>query len=125
MKKNLVKILSVLIVFCFVIFLNSSVFAIEKKDITNNFSGSAVTSGTTEYNVITNVIGNTLSAIRIVAIGIGIIMLTYLGIQYMSSAPNEKAEIKNKLIAFTVGVVLVVSASSILGIIFNLSKTIS
>ena len=39
------------------------------------------------------------------------ITITILGIQYMSAAPNERAEIKSKLINFTIGVGTVVTAT--------------
>lgn len=58
-----------------------------------------------------------LSVVRIVAIGMGIIMITYLGIKYMSAAPTEKANIKNQLITFVIGIAVVVTATTVLQII--------
>ena len=84
--------------------------------LVGEFKGDTDTSLTTE-NVdgkIKKIIGVILSFIRIIAIGIAIIVITYLGIKYMSAAPNEKANIKNQLITFTIGAVLVLSATAIL-----------
>ena len=68
---------------------------------------------------VTQIVGPILSVVRIVAIGIAIIMITFLGIKYMSAAPSEKANIKNQLVVFTVGAVVVIGTTSILEMIKN------
>lgn len=70
------------------------------------------------------IIGSVLAAVRIVAIGIAIIMITYLGIKYMSAAPNEKAGIKNQLILFSLGVFCVVGAVKIFDFIKSYADAI-
>ena len=52
-------------------------------------------------------------------------MITYLGMKYMSAAPSEKASIKNQLITFTVGVIVVVGATTILQIIQKTTTAIT
>lgn len=58
-----------------------------------------------------------LNIIRIIGIAIAVIMVIVLGIKYMQSAPNEKADIKNTAIMFIVGAVIFFAATGILGII--------
>ena len=70
-------------------------------------------------NIITKVIGPILSVVRIIAVGVSIIMISYLGIKYMAAAPSEKANLKNQLVTFTIGAVVVVGTTSILSIIKN------
>lgn len=66
--------------------------------------------------IITKVITPILNVVRIVATGISIIMITYLGIKYMAAAPTEKANIKSQLITFTIGAVVVIGAVTLLDI---------
>lgn len=64
-----------------------------------------------------NIIGAILSVIRVVGYGVSIIMLTYVGIKYMSAAPNEKADFKKSATSFIVGAIILFASTSILGII--------
>ena len=64
-----------------------------------------------------NVIGAVFYILKIVAVGVALIMLTVLAIKYMSSAPNEKAEIKKYAVVYIVGAVVMFAASGILAII--------
>lgn len=88
------------------------------KTLTQRFQGTSgdTTSG---ENLIQKVIGAVLSAVRIIATGIALIMITYLGIKYMSAAPNEKANIKNQLITFTIGAIVVFGTTKLLDIVKN------
>lgn len=92
-------------------------FAESGSSLVQKFDGTNRANTTNGENLITKIVGPILSVIRIVAIGIGMIMITYLGIKYMAAAPNEKAAIKNQLITFAIGVTVVVATTTILGII--------
>jgi len=118
MNKNIIKIVTIIMIMISVLSVCLPVvFATTSgSGLVGKFKGDTDTSLTTE-NVdgkIKTIIGVILSFIRIIAIGIAIIVITYLGIKYMSAAPNEKANIKNQLITFTIGAVLVLSATAIL-----------
>lgn len=67
--------------------------------------------------LITKIVVPILNVVRIVATGVSIIMITYLGIKYMSASPTEKANIKGQLITFTIGAIVVIGTVSILDII--------
>lgn len=120
MNKKLVKILSVIVLFVCAIFLvNNIVWAASGSGLVSQFDGTSTgTVDTTETeSLLTSVIGPVLSAVRIIATGIAVIMITFLGIKYMSAAPSEKANIKNQLITFTIGAIVVVGTTTLLGII--------
>lgn len=120
MKRKIVNILSCALIILFVLLCSDNVFAAVNKNNVKTFGGTDVT-GSVQTTMQTT-LGTVLTVVRTVAIGISIIMITYLGIKYMSAAPTEKANIKNQLITFTIGAVIVVGAVSILGIIKNVAN---
>lgn len=58
-----------------------------------------------------------LLVVQIVGAAIAVVMLMVLGIKYMIAAPDGKAQIKNQIIIYVVGAVLLFGASGIAGII--------
>ena len=59
---------------------------------------------------------------QVAAIGIASIMLIVLGIRYVSSAPNEKAEIKKHATVYLVGACIAFGASGLIQIFKGLVK---
>lgn len=112
MKRKIGKILCITFLIGMVLFYTNAVLA---STIVGQVAGdvSAVNDVSEGKSFIKKVIDPVLSAVRIVAVGIGIIMITVLGIQYMVAAPDEKANIKTKLIVFTVGAIVVFAAATI------------
>ena len=82
-----------------------------------NFSGLTAPDDQDVTSATRNVMGTVINTIKIVGTGVAIIMITYVAIKYMSAAPSEKANIKNQLITFTVGAVVVIGTTSILTMI--------
>lgn len=62
-----------------------------------------------------SIINMILPAVRVVASGVAIIAIIIMGTRYMAGAPSERAEIKNQIITFVVGVLLVAGAVKIVG----------
>lgn len=60
---------------------------------------------------------NALGIIQIIGYGIAVIMLTIMGMKYMYSATGEKAKIKERLIPYVIGAVLLFGAGLIIEII--------
>ena len=58
-----------------------------------------------------------LGVIQWVGYGFAIGMLIYIGIKYMMSAANEKADLKKGLINYVIGAALVVAAATVFGAI--------
>ena len=57
-----------------------------------------------------------LGIFQYIGAGVAVIATLVLAIRYMYSSPNEKADIKSKLIPFIIGGVLVVGAVSLVKI---------
>ena len=119
MNKKIVKILSIVVLFvCAIFLINNTVLATSGSGLVNKFDGTKGDVSTAEAeSLITKVVGPVLSAVRIVATGIAVIMITFLGIKYMAAAPSEKANIKNQLITFTIGAIVVVATTTLLTIV--------
>lgn len=82
-------------------------------DPTTIISGPDMTGVGTLFNL-----GNiVLGIIQYVSIGVASIATIILGIKYMYSSPEDKAEIKKKLIPFIIGGVLVFGAVQLVKIV--------
>lgn len=68
-------------------------------------------------NMAIDVFGSIINIIQLIGMGIAILILVIVGIQYVVAAPSEKAEIKNKATNFVIGSVLLFSAATILQIV--------
>lgn len=68
---------------------------------------------------VTNIAGKVLNIVQIVGVAVATIMLTVLGIKYVSSSPNDKAEYKKGMTIYVIGAVLLFGASMLIGVIRN------
>lgn len=64
-------------------------------------------------------IGKVFTVIQYIGIIVAVIMAMYLGITYITKSPEGKADIKKQLPLFIGGIVLLLSASVIVGLIGN------
>lgn len=64
--------------------------------------------------------GYVFNAVAVVGSGIAIISITILGIKYMVSSVEEKAQVKKKLIPFVTGTVIFFGVSFIMKIILDI-----
>ena len=58
--------------------------------------------------------------IRYVGTGVSVIAVLWLGIKYMLSSIEDKAEIKKKAVPFVIGCVLIFGTSNLLGVIIKI-----
>lgn len=65
-------------------------------------------------------VGIILGAIRWIGYAIAIGMLIYVGIKYVMASANEKADLKNAMIKYVIGAILIAGAASIAGWIFDI-----
>lgn len=65
---------------------------------------------------------NIMGLIRNIAIIASVIILMVLGVKYMLGSVEEKAEYKKSYMPFIIGVILVVSATTIASFIFNMAS---
>ena len=68
---------------------------------------------------------NILQAVKWIGYAFAVGMLIYVGIKYMMSSANEKADVKKGLINYVIGAVLVAGASTILGFIIGFANGFS
>ena len=68
----------------------------------------------------TNAMNILIGIFQVVAVGVASIMLIVLGIKYMSSAPNEKAEIKKHAVVYVVGACIVFGSAGLIGLFKSL-----
>ena len=66
-------------------------------------------------------LGGVIGIIQIVGTGIAVIGVIYLGIRYMVSSIEEKAEIKKKAIPYVIGAVIFFGATGILRLIASVA----
>lgn len=62
--------------------------------------------------------------IQIVGTAISLIMISVLGIKYMLSAPNEKADVKKQIAPLLIGAIILFSAVNLVQIVANFASTI-
>ena len=68
--------------------------------------------------------GQILAIMQVIGVAVAVIMLIVLAIKYMSSAPNDRAEIKKHAVVYVVGAVVLFAASGILGIIKDFAESL-
>ena len=66
--------------------------------------------------------GKILGIVQSVGTSISVIMLTIIGIIYVTSSPDKKAELKQRLIIFTIGAILLFAASNIMSIVAGFAR---
>lgn len=118
MKKTLI---SVLIILMFIIaIIPNSVFAIDTEEFKNIYSAS----GTSE---ITTAGGEILAVVQVIGVSVGLIFLLIIGMKYiiMSSNPNEKATIKEKLIPYVIGAIIMFGGTGMLSIIAHFAQNMT
>ncbi|MBE5805866.1 MAG: hypothetical protein E7313_04035 [Clostridiales bacterium] len=109
LNKKSVKIVSfIMLVFVLLGTLSNTVFAEVTVPEANEFNP------TTELS---NTINNILGVIKYAGIVIAVIITMYIGIKYITASPEGKAEVKKTLGFFVGGIVLLLSASTIIGVL--------
>ncbi len=110
--KTMKKIASVLLTVSILITLGTSVFATVPTPNIGNATGFA------------DIGSNVLGYIQWFGYAIAVGMLLYIGIKYMMSSANEKADLKKGSINYVIGAVLVFAASTIVGLFKNVGEGI-
>lgn len=64
-----------------------------------------------------DIFGSIINITQVIGVGIAILVLVIVAIQYVVAAPSEKAAIKTKATNYIIGAVLIFSAAAILEII--------
>ena len=115
--KTVTKIITILLIIATILGAVSMVFAdsIEIPGAGNPIPGTGL--DTTVKNII--------GVVQFVCYAAAVILLVYLGVKWISAAPEAKADIKKGAIIYVVGAALVFAAGAILQVIRNvMNKTI-
>ncbi len=95
----------------------TTIILIAFSNITFIFATAGINPTTTHVASFEKAVKIILGLFEIVTVAVGIIMLMVLGIKYMSSAPNDKAEIKKHAVVYIVGACMAFGATGITSII--------
>jgi type IV secretory pathway VirB2 component (pilin) len=129
MKKNIFKIIILFLVILIVentvilVFGNNHVYAASSLINVDDFDPSSSESESTSSTFVSRA-GNIFAAIQTIGIVVAVITLIILGIKYMIGSVEERAEYKKTIIPWTVGLILVVSVTSIPSIIVSFTGSI-
>lgn len=66
-----------------------------------------------------NITGQILGGIQIVGFAIGVVIIGYMGIKYITASPDGKAEIKKQAAVYVLGAAFVMLAPTIATMVFN------
>ena len=113
MKNKTLKIMAIVIVTII------STLLITSNVLANGLDTEITPQASNAATNVTKVAGQVLNIIQIVGVAVATIMLTILGIRYVSLSPNEKAEYKKGLTIYVIGAVLLFGASILIGVIKN------
>lgn len=115
MKKNIISI--VLLTIAIVLSVSSIAFAAQAGGIT-----IPKPSTTTELNGIG---GTIIGLVQAVGTIVAVVMIIVVGIKYLTSSPEGKAQYKGTMVAYVVGAILIFAAVNIVSIIAKWSSNIS
>lgn len=124
MTKRIMRVISIVLVAAFALMMLSQVAlaaSASETDVSQMFSGKTDNSGAS--NAVTNIIGSIINIAQIIGMGVAVIMLVVLAIQYISAAPEGKAEIKKNSTIYIVGAIILFSAAAILQIVKNFAES--
>ncbi len=115
MNKNLLKVISIILIFLVLLMSFESTYA-----ITDPMSNPDAYKPSVEMpQKATLLASQIISGLRNISIVISVISLMILGIKYMFGSVEEKADYKKTLIPITIGIIMISAIFVIVGIIYN------
>jgi type IV secretory pathway VirB2 component (pilin) len=124
--KNKMKLISMVVVIMIMIFTLLSVVYEVKADFN---PGNIINKVGTEANTVNvdttslnSKAGKILAYIRNIAVIAGVIIITILGVKYMTGSLEEKAEYKKSFIPLIVGIIVIMAATAIATTIFSIAS---
>ena len=120
MKKSIEIMVKILIIALSLALISTVVLADDLLD-PSKITGTS----TAASNSVTDIANIILGIIQVIAVAVAVIMLTVLGIKYVSAAPEGKADIKKSAVVYIVGAVLLFGTTGILQLIKSFANTVS
>lgn len=122
MKKT-VKVLTLLLIVITLISFTTSVFAAQGTEITpSELEGKINYGDSSDTGDLMTKAGKVMGMIRNVAVIASVIIIMVLGVKYMLGSVEEKADYKKSFVPLIIGIILVVSATSIATFIIGIIK---
>lgn len=116
-KGTAVKILAAMLtILMLVSCMQATVFADNMSTLLNEFKDPQVENNNAG-DAFKKAAKQVIQIVQIVAVAVAVVMLIVLAIKYISSAPNDKAEIKKHAVIYVVGAILLFGATGVLGLI--------
>lgn len=84
----------------------------------NNVAGQDVT----DVKVVNDIGGIVINTIQTIGYLVAVVMVLYIGIQYLQATPAKRNELKGRMINLIIGAVLIAGGVSILGWIYNAAE---
>lgn len=124
-KQTAIKILAAMLtILMLAVCMSSTVFA-NDTNANGDFlisPGDIKPTQTAASNNAQSIAGQILGVVQVIAVAVAVIMLIVLAIKYISSAPNDKAEIKKNAIVYVVGAIILFGAAGLLQLIQTFAK---
>ena len=117
MKKSMIKIISVLLIF-FSIFTINIVSNADVSSMISSFTPNTDTQAASKVNTVGQ---NVVGIIQVVGIAVSVGMLLILGMKYVKAAPDEKANIKQASVIYIVGAVVLFAAVNIVKLVYTMA----
>lgn len=114
MKKTYKLISIAMVAVMLMMTLSTTLFALTPDQLTPQSTGADTQ--------IQDIGGKIFGAIRTVGVVLSVIMLAILGVKYMMGSSEEKAEYKKTMIPYLIGAVLIFGASTIAGMVYNMTS---
>jgi len=81
---------------------------------------SKTTTNTTGEGVVKKLAGTMLTVLKFVGFALGIILIIWYGIKWMTSGPTEKAQLKDQAWNYVIGIVFLFGAAPLAGWIYDM-----
>lgn len=106
---------TILLVVMILTMVSTSVFA-WSVSVTPNTSATGA-------STVTKMGGGIVGLVQVVGYVIAVVMLVIIGIKYITSSPEGKAEVKKTALFYVLGAVLIAGAATIVGVVFDFGST--
>ena len=113
--KKLLKVLSLVLVFALVM--------APVVSLAGPFEATADDSVTGKLGGIQSGVGIAITVLQWIGYAVAVVMILWLGIQWMLAQPAKKAELKGKMWSMAIGIILLVGGVTILDIVWEASQT--
>ena len=117
--KTSIKIISVLLIVMMILSINSFIIASDLKPDDYDPSNTPIT--TADQKKTSEIIGNVLGYLRIFGAVLSVIVAAIIGLKYIFSSLEEKANYKENAIPYVVGIFILASATTIPAMIWDLA----